>query len=88
MTLCVVQFSETSCYFLSVFKSKYFPRHPVVLSDTFTLYNPGLTPHTKFIVILKKNFVSQKDNEIPQQDYSGPEGSRKLRFPDFETIGT
>jgi len=25
---------------------------------------------------------------IPLQAWTGPEGSRKLRFPDFKTIGT
>ena len=25
---------------------------------------------------------------IPLQDWTGPEGSRRSRFPDFKTIGT
>jgi hypothetical protein len=29
-----------------------------------------------------------KDKAIPVQAYSGPEGSRKLGFPDIETSGT
>ena len=43
-----------------------------------------------------KNFVTnvraahseQKDKAIPLQAWTGPEGSRRLRFPDFKTIGT
>jgi hypothetical protein len=29
-----------------------------------------------------------KDKSIPLQPWTGPEGSNKLRFPDFKTIGT
>jgi len=29
-----------------------------------------------------------KGKEIPLQAWTGPEGSRKLRLPDFKTIGT
>jgi hypothetical protein len=29
-----------------------------------------------------------KDKEIPLQALTGPEGSRRLRLPDFKTIGT
>jgi len=29
-----------------------------------------------------------KGKEIPLQAWTGPEGSRRLRFPDFKTIGT
>jgi len=28
-----------------------------------------------------------KGNAIPLQAWTGPEGSRKLRLPDFKTIG-
>jgi hypothetical protein len=31
-----------------------------------------------------KNFVKA----IPKEAWTGPEGSRKLRLPDFKTIGT
>jgi len=37
----------------------------------------------KYIVIGKG-----KGKEIPLQAWTGPEGSRKLRLPDFKTIGT
>jgi hypothetical protein len=29
-----------------------------------------------------------KGKVIPLQAWTGPEGSRRLRFPDFKTIGT
>jgi len=29
-----------------------------------------------------------KGKSIPLQAWTGPEGSRRLRFPDFKTIGT
>jgi len=29
-----------------------------------------------------------KDKAVPLQAWTGPEGSRKLRLPDFKTIGT
>jgi len=33
-------------------------------------------------------FVNIKGKAIPLQAWTGPEGSRRLRFPDFRTIGT
>jgi hypothetical protein len=42
--------------------------------------------------IYKKNFlvhiVRKKVKAIPIQAWTGPEGSRRLRLPDFKTIGT
>jgi len=32
--------------------------------------------------------TSKKGKAIPLQAWTGPEGSRKLRLPDFKTIGT
>jgi hypothetical protein len=32
--------------------------------------------------------VKVKSKAIPLQAWTGPEGSRRLRFPDFKTIGT
>jgi hypothetical protein len=32
--------------------------------------------------------VKGKGNAIPLQAWTGPEGSRRLRLPDFKTIGT
>ena len=35
-----------------------------------------------------KRFVSVKVKAIPIQAWTGPEGSRRLRLPDFKTTGT
>jgi hypothetical protein len=32
--------------------------------------------------------VIVKDKAIPLQAWTGPEGSRRLRLPDFKTVGT
>ena len=34
------------------------------------------------------NEVKVKGNAIPLQAWTGPEGSRRLRLPDFKTIST
>ena len=33
-----------------------------------------------------QHYRIKKDNAVPLQAWSGPEGSRKLRFPDFMTM--
>jgi len=33
-------------------------------------------------------FLIKKDNAIPAQSWTDPEGSRRLRLPDFKTVGT
>jgi hypothetical protein len=33
-------------------------------------------------------FMVILDNEIPVQAWTGPDGSRRFRFPDFKTIDT
>ena len=33
----------------------------------------------------QKQYIHCKDKAVPLQAWSGPEGSRKLRFPDFMT---
>jgi len=37
---------------------------------------------------LKHPFFSCKGKAVPLQPWSGPEASRKLRFPDFQDNGT
>jgi len=37
------------------------------------------------IILLNSRFYTLKDKAVPLQAWSGPEGSRKLRFPDFMT---
>ena len=36
-------------------------------------------------VAVRNNFKVGKGKAVPLQDWSSPEGSRKLRFPDFMT---
>ena len=37
---------------------------------------------------LKKYISKRKGKAIPLQAWTGPEGSRRLRLPDFKTIGS
>ena len=37
---------------------------------------------------LKVFLLAVKGKAIPSQAWTGPEGSRRLRFPDFKTVGT
>jgi hypothetical protein len=34
------------------------------------------------------NFMYLKGRAVPLQAWTGPEGSRRLRLPDFKTVGT
>jgi len=44
---------------------------------------------TIFKAIRRKKCIMQvKGKAIPLQAWTGPEGSRRLRLPDFKTIGT
>ena len=36
-------------------------------------------------LVLLVGFIIKKSKSVPLQAWSGPEGSRKLRFPDFMT---
>ena len=38
--------------------------------------------------LYKTSFFKKKKKAIPLQAWTGPEGSRRLRFPDFKTVGT
>jgi hypothetical protein len=38
--------------------------------------------------MLKNLVLFEKGKEIPLQIWTSPEGSRRLRLPDFKTIGT
>jgi len=39
-------------------------------------------------MLLLKGKGKGKDKAVPLQTWTGPEDSRRLRFPDFKTIGT
>jgi len=40
------------------------------------------------VMRIKRRRIGGKGKAIPLQARKGPEGSRKLRLPDFKTIGT
>ena len=40
------------------------------------------------IMPLKRQVLMYNGTAIPARAYSGPEGSRRLRFSDFEAVGT
>jgi hypothetical protein len=44
------------------------------------------TDNISFLLLL--NPIKGKGKAIPLQAWTGPEGSRKLRLPDFKTNGT
>jgi hypothetical protein len=39
----------------------------------------------QYVVI---NIIQYKGKAVPVQTRTGPEGSRRLRLPDFKTVGT
>ena len=47
-----------------------------------------LETHITQVLSIYVCFVSVKGKAIPLQAWTGPEGSRRLRLPDFKTIGT
>jgi hypothetical protein len=50
---------------------------------------PYASEHAPEEVIWKKNHPCiLKGKAIPLQAWTGPEGSRRLRLPDFKTFGT
>jgi len=53
-------------------------------------YRTGLFFISKLIKYIKYCSQSRgnKDKAIPLQAWTGPEGSRRLRLPDFMTVGT
>jgi len=42
----------------------------------------------KFVKNVVDKILSSKGKAIPLQAWTSPEGSRRLRLPDFKTIGT
>jgi hypothetical protein len=52
------------------------------VTDVHVYYRVGLQ-NTELL-----NVMHNKVKAIPLQAWTGPEGSRRLRLPDFKTIGT
>jgi len=42
----------------------------------------------RFTAITNETLPKKKSKAIPLQAWRGPEGSRRLRLPDFNTVGT
>jgi len=38
--------------------------------------------------MVRRAYIKGKGKAIPLQAWAGPEGSRKLKLPDFMTVGT
>ena len=51
--------------------------------DNVPVHKPGITNITLTLLLVTKKFKA-----IPLQGWTGPEGSRRFRLPDFKTIGT
>jgi hypothetical protein len=47
------------------------------------MFNNDIIKSKKFII-----FILSKGKAIPLQAWTGPEDSKRLRLPDFKTIGT
>jgi hypothetical protein len=47
----------------------------------------AILPHCKYSCGPAK-LLSVKGNAIPLKAWTGPDGSRRVRLPDFKTIGT
>ena len=41
-----------------------------------------------YVIVRQDSQVKGKGKAIPIQTWTGPEGSRRLRLPDFKIIGT
>ena len=65
-------------YFLNIFKIR--------LIGSIEVKRLLLLRFVIFYAIIYKG--KGKGKAIPLQAWTGPEGSRRLRFPDFKTVGT
>jgi hypothetical protein len=53
-----------------------------------TLLRENNLPDKVNVIFFGVSQTVKKGKAIPLQAWTGPEGSRRLRFPDFKTIGT
>ena len=86
-----------TCYLLRVLQSE--PKDPVRLVKKVcrNVVEVGESYMSMYFAILHSyvrnvehnfTFWTQKGKAIPLQAWTGPEGSRRLRLPDFKTFGT
>ena len=61
---------------------------PYKRNNTFPVYFCPLHVAVNDISVQCKGKGKGKGKETPVQAWIGPEGSRRLRFPDFKTIST
>jgi len=59
---------------------------PVKIQGDFNSCEISEYEHEKFA--LSSTSVKGKGKAIPLQAWTGPEGSRNLRLPDFKTVGS
>jgi hypothetical protein len=85
-----VELTSVQCFLLSIFITvKTQPGEALFWTSDAQIqgtYSPG-RPH--FNTVATNVFITNgKVKAIPLQALTGPEGSRRLRLPDFKTIGT
>jgi len=61
---------------------------PVLRGKSLIVYNYPLHVSVSLHRYIAHRFYKGKDKAIPLQAWAGPEASRRLRLPDFKTIGT
>ena len=67
--------------------------HHILYVSRIRVKGRNVISHTNISSYLWFMYISKgkgkgKGKAIPLQAWTGPEGSRKLRLPDFKTIGT
>jgi hypothetical protein len=76
-----------STNFLCAFYTKQTDKVLTLTAGTLPLKTlPGINPNPYRTII--KRFDVYRNQAIPLQAWTGTEGSRTLRLPDFKTIGT
>ena len=99
MTLHLLQQADLRNVYNFVSRTKNLKHHlrAELLKSTFVLYRLPFQQiyYAIIIIIITDNsfysndkFTTYKDKEIPVQAWTSPEGSKRLRLPDYKTVGT